>query len=68
MNLWIVISAVIGVLALATVAVTGIGFVNADSSETIPCKTCEKGCTQSSNCGLSTCGVASGTGNCGCGR
>ena len=67
MNLWIV-ALIVGLLAVGVVFVAGIGTVNADSSEAISCETCGSGCTADRNCGSSTCGAVTGTGNCGCGR
>jgi hypothetical protein len=67
MKTWIIVSIVIGILAIASVFVFNIGTVNADETiETLACTSCNNACTQENNCGLASCGAVKGK-SCGCG-
>lgn len=69
MNLWIIAGIIIGVLAIAGIAVVQAVANNADNQavDSSTCTSCGNSCTAGSNCGLATCGSANG-GSCGCGK
>ena len=71
MKVWVIVGIVAGLFLLAGILLAGNISANNDDTGVkgnIDCSTCGGGCTQQSNCGLSTCGAVSGTGSCGCGR
>jgi hypothetical protein len=69
----IVIVVMLGVLLLATIfAVSGFAIANTDAKvptevQKTGCGSCNGQCSATSNCGLATCGAATG-GTCGCGK
>jgi len=75
MKTWIIASIIMGLLVIGGIAV--VQAVTDKPVETTKtqeatgsptCTGCGGGCTAQKNCGLSTCGAASGTGTCGCGK
>ncbi len=66
MNLGI-IALIIGLLAFTAIVIIGITTVNAEIPEEQSYDDCQGTCGTEGNCGLTTCGVVSGTGSCGCG-
>lgn len=82
MKAWIIVSIILGILIIASVAVVS-GLSKVDSyddsvvqtstsqdTNTASCGSCPykdtNGCTAQNNCGQASCGAVSGSGTCGC--
>lgn len=65
MKLWIIAAIVIGLLLVASIAISSISL--AKEPENISCKSCGNSCTAEKNCGSQICGAVNG-GTCGCGK
>ncbi len=61
----IIAVAVILLLVAGTFAVMALSNQDANTGN-IACSSCGGKCSEGNNCGVSTCGAVSGTGNCGC--
>lgn len=64
----ILIVAIIALLILGTFTVMALTNSESEKTSTTPCSSCGNSCSEGSNCGLKTCGAASGTGSCGCNK
>jgi len=63
MNMWIIAAIIIGLLAVAGIAVALTTTTTA--TEQVKCENCGNSCTAGKNCGSATCGAING-GKCGC--
>jgi hypothetical protein len=69
MNNWVIFGIIIGVLLVGGIAFASAISTSANQTnlDTKTCTSCGGKCTAGSNCGLATCGAASG-GKCTCGQ
>ncbi len=67
MNSWIIAAVIVGLLIVTGIAVLiNTPLIQADKPEKISCESCGGSCNGDRNCGLATCGAATGKSSCGC--